>query len=159
MRAEGFNQDGANIILGCSLREELEQDKIVIAIGDDAGKVVRLSKDKTVRVVGTCDGSEFAAESECGFNAAAKLGEILFAGECGSARDDARRDHRCRRIKRSAERDVACIGDCDQRAGLDSVGWRRIEVGAINPEVAGAKTVCGAARYAERGHALTVYGA
>jgi len=150
MGAQSFAEDSADIVLRGALSEELRQDKIVVAIGDDAGKVVGFRKDQAVRVVGcgACgivrknDWGELIAEGERGFYAGAQVGEILLAGESGGARDEARSNHGLRRIERGAERDIARVSEGDERAGFEigslSGGWCRFEVGAIDPEMAGA---------------------
>jgi hypothetical protein len=63
--AESFDDDVADVVLCGALREELQEDEIVVAIGDDAGKIVGLGEDQAVRVVLWSDWSEFAPESEC----------------------------------------------------------------------------------------------
>ena len=158
MRTKCFDDDGANIVLRGALGEKLDEDEIVVTIGDDAGEIVGLREYEAVRIVGGSYRSELTAECECGFDAGTEVSEVLRAGESWSARNEARGNHRFGRIERGAERDVTGIGEGDEGAGRE-IGMRgRFEIGAIDPEMAGAETVCGAAGDAEGEHIFSVRG-
>ena len=72
--------DGADVVLRGALGEQLEKYEIVVAVGDDAGKIVGLRKNEAVRIIRFSDGSELIAESECGFDAGTQVGQILLTG-------------------------------------------------------------------------------
>jgi hypothetical protein len=65
------------------LRYQLQQDEIVVAIGDDARKVIGFGEDQAMRVVLCVEGREFAAELQGGCDSFAQLREVLIAGEGG----------------------------------------------------------------------------
>ena len=46
-----FGEDVADVVLRCALGEELEDDEVVVAVGDDAGEVVGLGEDEAAGVV------------------------------------------------------------------------------------------------------------
>jgi hypothetical protein len=60
--------------LRCALGEELEEDEIVVAIGDDAWEIVGFGEDETVGVVGFGDGGEGLAEMKRAVDARAEVG-------------------------------------------------------------------------------------
>ena len=115
--AESFDDDLADVVLCRALGEELQEDQVVVTVGNDAGEVVGLGEDQTVRVVFRSDRSEFAAERECRFDASLEIGEVLLACESGCARDEARGDFGGCRVERGAERDLAAVDYGDERAG------------------------------------------
>ena len=80
---------------------------------------------------------------EGGFDASAEVGEVGGSGEGGGARDEAKGDFGFGTVEGGAERDGAGVGDGDEGAG-GGVG-EVFDVGAIDPEVAGAESVGGAA--------------
>ena len=51
MCAEGLDDDLADVVLCRALGEELQEDEVVVAVGDDAGQVVGFGEDEAVRVV------------------------------------------------------------------------------------------------------------
>ncbi len=149
--AEGVGEDGTDVVLRGALREELDEDEVVVAVGDDAGEVVGLGEDEAVGVGGLGDGGEVAAELESGVDAGAEVGEVLMAREAGCAGDEASGDLRGGGVERGAERDLAGVGEGDEGAGVwgELIGF---EIGFVDPEVACAETVGGAAGDAECGH-------
>ena len=81
--AESGDDGGADVVLGGGLGEELEENEVVVAVGEDAGEVVGFGEDEAVGVVGGGDWGEFSAELEGGGDAEAEVVEILLAGEVG----------------------------------------------------------------------------
>ena len=116
--AEDFDDDLADVILRSALREQLQENEVVIAIGDDAGEVVGLGEDQAVRVVFGSDRGELATERERGCDAGSQVNEVLLAREGGRARDEARDDLRGGGIECGAERDLAVVDYGDQGAGI-----------------------------------------
>ncbi len=49
--AEDFGEELADVVLGGALGEELEDDEVVVAVGDDAGEVVGFGEDESAGVV------------------------------------------------------------------------------------------------------------
>ena len=150
--AESCDEDGANVVLRSALREQLQEDEVVVTVGDDAGKIVGLGEDEAVRIVGRRHWRKLATKLQRSVDAGAQVGKVLGAAERGRARDEARGDGGCRRIERGAQRNLARVGDRDQRPRLECRGGLlRFEIGAIDPEMAGAKPVSSAACNAECG--------
>ena len=118
MCAEDFDDDLADVVLRRALGEQLQEDEVVVAVGDDAGEVVGLGEDQAVRVVFRSDRGELAAERERGFDAGSQVNEVLLAREGGGARDEARDDLRGGGVERGAERDLAVVDYGDQGAGI-----------------------------------------
>ena len=97
--AERCDEDGANVVLRRALGEELQEDEVVVAVGDDAGKIVSLGEDEAVRVVLRRGGSKLSAKLQRGVDAGAEVGKVLRAAERGRARDEACGDGGRRRIE------------------------------------------------------------
>ena len=121
---ECCDEDGANVVLRRALGEQLQKDEVVVAVGDDAGKIVGLGEDEAMRVVLRRRGSKLAAELERGVDAGAEVGEVLRAAERGRARDEARGDGGRGGIECGAERNLARVCDRNESPGLGSAeGW------------------------------------
>ena len=129
----------------------MEEDKVVVAVCEDAGEVVGFREEEAVGVVGGGDWGELAAELESGGDAEAKVVEILPAGEIGGRRDEAGGDLRGGGVDGGAER-FAGGGEGDESARGGFGVLFGFEVGAVDPEVAGVEAVGGAASDAEGGH-------
>jgi len=156
--AESGDDGGADVVLGGGLGEELEENEVVVAVGEDAGEVVGFGEDEAVGVVGGGDWGEFSAELEGGGDAEAEVVEILLAGEIGRGGDEAGGDLRGGGVDGCAE-GFAGGGEGDESAGGGVGVLMGFEVGAVDPEVAGEEAVGGAAGDAEGGHAgLSVAG-
>ncbi len=62
--AEDFGQELADVVLRGALGEELEDDEVVVAVGDDAGEVVGFGEDEAVGVVLHGLGCDFVSQGE-----------------------------------------------------------------------------------------------
>ena len=64
--AEDFGYQFSDVVLRGALGEELEDDEVVVAVGDDAGESVGLGEDESAGVVFHGLGSYFVPEGEGG---------------------------------------------------------------------------------------------
>ena len=145
MIAEGAGEGGADVILRGGLGEELEEDEVGVEVGDDAGELVGFGEDEAGGVVFVTGGGELVAQGEgCG-GALGDVFEVGFAGEGRKVRDEAQRDLRGGGEDGGAERGAAGVKDGDEGTGGDvgaaGCGAELGDVGAVDPEVAGAEAV------------------
>lgn len=120
--AQDFGEEVADVVLCGPLGEELEDDEVVVAVGDDAGEVVGLGEDEAAGVVFHGLGGYFVAEGEGGEDSLAELLEVGGSGECGFVRDDSYCDLRRGAVEAGAEGDAAAVHDGDECSGLDLGG-------------------------------------
>lgn len=133
--------------------EELQEDEVVVLVGDDAGEVVGFAEEEAARVVFGGDGGEIGAEPEGGADTGTHVAEVLSAAGSGLVRDEAEGDLRGRAVEGGAVRDPAAVDDGDERSGRDftvvDVGFcagidrtfEFFDVGSVDPQVARSETV------------------
>jgi len=59
--AKGRNDGLANVVLRRALREQLQDDEIVVAVGEDAGKVIGFTEKQPMGIVLGGNGRKLAA--------------------------------------------------------------------------------------------------
>ena len=126
--------------------EELQNDQVAVFVGDDAGQFVGLAEAKTAGVVGGVE-QRFAPRDG---RAQPCLEQFEPCGLIdGLARDEAQRDLRRGTVESRAEEEAAVVGDRQQKPGRllwILAGAKRLNVRSVDPQMAGAQTIGGAAR-------------
>ena len=118
--AEGFDDGGAEVVLGGSLGEELEDGEVVVSVDDDAGERVGFAEDEAE---GVGLGGELGAEGEGGAairpRTVARYASRLRAGFGG---DHAEGDLGGVAIEGGAEGNGAAVDDGDEGSAGKGLG-------------------------------------
>lgn len=142
-REQLFEEPGDNGLRAVhALRESLENERVTVLINDKTGQTVGFAKYEP-EGVGVLDG--FAAMSDCGGEAGPEEGFVEGFDLTGKM---AERDLRGSAEMRGAEGQAAGVKDGDGIAGAGVFG--AVDVGGVNPDVAGGETISGPALNPER---------